>query len=155
MISRALLFTQNGWPLEVSPELKSLYRRRSELTVEGNYLLWGMRVVAPRKLQNRVLQELHSKHTGMGAYSTKSIARSYIWWPGMDTAIEELVGACKVCQRVKRAPPVALLHPWVWPEKPWQRVVSRASRSTSGLGEKGTSGHFRQVLVARWNAIIT
>ncbi len=34
-------------------------------------------------------------------------------------------------------------------------VVSRASRSPSGFVGKGTSGHFRQVLVARWNAIIT
>ncbi len=26
------------------------------------------------------------------------------------------------CQAVKRAPPVAPLHPWVWPSRPWQRV---------------------------------
>ena len=88
--------------------------------MEGNCLLWGTRVVVPRKLQNRVLQELHRDHTGMGR--TKSIARSFIWWPGMDTAIEELVGASEICQSVKNAPPVAPLHPWVWPEKPWQRV---------------------------------
>ena len=120
VISQAMLFTQNGWPLEVSPELKPFYRRRSGLMVEGNCLLWGTRVVVPRKLQNRVLQELHCDHTGMGR--TKSIARSYIRWPGMDPTIEELVGACEVCQSVKSAPPVAPLHPWVWPKKPWQRV---------------------------------
>ena len=93
VISRAM-FTRNGWLLKLSPELKPFYRRRSELKVEGNCLLWGTRVVVPRKLQNRVLQELHRNYTGMGR--TKIIAHSYIWRLGMDTAIEELVGACDV-----------------------------------------------------------
>lgn len=73
------------------------------------------------KLQGTVLQELHRDHTGMER--TKSIARSYVWWPGMDVVIEELVEACEACQSVKSAPPVAPLHPWVWPEKPWQRIL--------------------------------
>ena len=116
-----MLFTRSGWPLEVSPEVKPFYHRRNELTVEGNCLLWGTRVVVPMKLQGTVLQELHRDHTGMER--TKSIARSYVWWPGMDVVIEELVEACEACQSVKSAPPVAPLHPWVWPEKPWQRIL--------------------------------
>ena len=57
---------------------------------------------------------------GMGR--TKSIAWSYVWWPGMDVAIEELIGAGEACQSVKSGPPMAPLHPWVWPEKLWQRI---------------------------------
>ena len=49
----------------------------------------------------------------------KAVARSYFWWPGLDSHIATLV---KSCQAVKNAPPVAPLHPWVWPTKPWQRV---------------------------------
>ena len=40
----------------------------------------------------------------------------------MDVAIEELIGVCEACQSVKSAPPMAPLHPWVWLEKPWQRI---------------------------------
>ena len=49
----------------------------------------------------------------------KAVARRYMWWPGIDKAIEY---TAKACQFVKRAPAMAPLHPWAWPEKPWQRV---------------------------------
>ena len=50
------------------------------------------------------------------------MARSHVWWAGLDKEIEELVRACQSCQAVKDAPPVAPLHPWLWPSKPWERV---------------------------------
>ena len=51
----------------------------------------------------------------------KSLARSYIWWPGMDPAIEEYVKKCTY-QSSRKDPPVAPLHPWTWSEKSWTRV---------------------------------
>ena len=50
----------------------------------------------------------------------KSLARSVMWWPRMDTDIEALAKACTSCQAVKSAPSQAPLHPWRWPEFPWQ-----------------------------------
>ena len=52
----------------------------------------------------------------------KSVARSYVWWPGLDQNIEDLVKGCIPCQSVKSAPPIAPLHPWIWPSKPCQRI---------------------------------
>ena len=52
----------------------------------------------------------------------KSIARSYVWWEGVDKDIESLVKSCQACQAVKNAPPMAPLHPWLWPSKPWQQL---------------------------------
>ena len=52
----------------------------------------------------------------------KALARSYMWWPGMDQAIERLARSCKACQSVKHSPAVAPLRPWTWPSKPWDRV---------------------------------
>lgn len=44
----------------------------------------------------------------------------YLWWPGCDGEIEELVKSCPVCQTVQKMPVVALLHPWRWLEiHPW------------------------------------
>ena len=43
--------------------LKPSYRNRhTELSVEGDCLLWGTRVIIPKKLQGSVLNELHSNH---------------------------------------------------------------------------------------------
>ena len=43
-------------------------------------------------------------------------------WPGVDKALESEVKHCKQCQSLKQAPPKAPLHPWVWPQMPWERI---------------------------------
>ena len=52
----------------------------------------------------------------------KSIARSYLWWPGLDGDLEKQARSCLPCQAVKQPPPPAPLHPWIWPDRPWQRI---------------------------------
>ena len=82
--------------------------------------MWGLRVVVPEKLQKKVLAELHLSHSGIARM--KAIARSYVWWPRLDDDIAELAKSYVACQAVKNAPPVAPLHPWIWPARPWQRI---------------------------------
>ena len=69
--------------------------KKSELTVEGGCVLWGMRMIIPVKLREQLLSELHSSHFGIS--KMKSIARSYMWWPGLDDNIEKLVKSCADC----------------------------------------------------------
>ena len=51
-------------------------------------------------------------------YVMKSVARSYMWWPGLDKAIEEVVKSCTSCKAVKHSPAVAPVQPWTWPNQP-------------------------------------
>ena len=101
-------------------ELKPFWTRRTELTVQNDCLLWGIQVIVPPLLREKILEELHISHPGMSRM--KSLARCHAWWPKMDEAIERLCRACKACQEVKSAPATAPLHPWAWPTRPWQRV---------------------------------
>ena len=71
-------------------------------------------------LQELMLKELHSEHPGISRM--KAMARSHVWWPKLDQDIEDLVKSCSACQSVRQAPPEALLHPWSWPTRSWQRV---------------------------------
>ncbi|XP_016303649.1 uncharacterized protein K02A2.6-like [Sinocyclocheilus anshuiensis] len=80
----------------------------------------GMRVVVPHKLRKRVLEELHTGHPGI--VRMKAIARSYVWWPGLDADIELQVKMCQSCQQIQKMPSQAPLHPWEWPSKPWERI---------------------------------
>ena len=120
ILGKVLLLTQKGWPTKVNDDLKPYWIRRDEITIESGCLLWGVRVLVPKKLQGRVLEELHKGHPG--ASRMKSLARSYLWWPGLDTELEHLAKSCIPCQEVKLTPPAAPLHPWVWPSLPWQRI---------------------------------
>ena len=52
----------------------------------------------------------------------KALARSYVWWPGTDTSIEEEVRTCVQCQSNLHDPAEAPLHPSEWPAKPWSRL---------------------------------
>ena len=52
----------------------------------------------------------------------KSLARSYIWWPQLNSAIEDIARNCTQCALVAAAPPLAPAHPWLVPKGPWERV---------------------------------
>ena len=47
---------------------------------------------------------------------------SYFWWSPLDQDIEILTRSYSVCQTLQATPPMAPLHPWVWPDIPWRRV---------------------------------
>ena len=83
-------------------------------------ILWGARVVIPPQGRKLVLEELHETPTGVS--KLKALARSYVWWPGMDADIEEVVRNCSSCQVTSLSPPVAQFHPWECPSQPWSRL---------------------------------
>lgn len=82
--------------------------------------MWGLRVVIPPKLQSQVIEELHEGH--LGVVKMKNLARSYVWWPGLNKDIEQLAKSCQGCLQQQHLPRKAPLHPWEWPSKPWERI---------------------------------
>ena len=90
-----------------------------ELSVLDGCILWGSRVVIPSVFRQSLLQELH---TNLGMSRMKSLARSYVWWPGLDSQIEEVCRPCVECCAANRNSPKAPAHPWMIPQYPWQRV---------------------------------
>ena len=52
----------------------------------------------------------------------KALARSFVWWPGIDKDLENVVSSCDSCQRTRHSPPPAPLHPWEFPSAPWERL---------------------------------
>ena len=50
----------------------------------------------------------------------KRLARSYVWWPGLDTEIKDKVKFCHSCQSTRNKPEVAPLNPLEC--KPWTGI---------------------------------
>ena len=115
-LSRALLYTRQGWPDKVDADLKPFWRRRNELSVHEGCLMWSGRVVVPKPGQESVLIELHGGHPGIARM--KALSRSFVWWPEIDKDIEDMIKSCEECQQCRPTPAVAPLHPWKWPTRP-------------------------------------
>lgn len=121
ILSRVLSYLTDGWPSDVEiRELRPYFNRKNELYSELGCIMWGQRVVIPPGFRKKVLSELHDPH--MGIVKTKALARSYVWWPGIDEAVEAVCRECTVCAAVADAPPAHAPHSWPWPSRPWSRL---------------------------------
>jgi hypothetical protein len=118
-LSQVYEFTLSGWPRQVTSDLQSYCNRRLEISTSQGCLLWGNRVIIPSKLRKQLLAEIHNGHLGM--VRMKSVARSFVWWPGMDSQIENTARQCSNCQQIQRMP-TAVVHTWERPSDPWQRI---------------------------------
>ena len=83
-------------------------------------MLWGARVVIPELLRETVLTELHEVHPGVNRM--KALARSYVWWPGIDADIETIVRGCHECQVNQSKPVTAPNHAWEYASAAWERL---------------------------------
>lgn len=112
---------RNGWPKSVGNEsLKPYFLRKGELSIESDCVFWGCRLVIPMSLRKAVLTEIHKTH--MGIVKSKSLARSYFWWPLMDRDLEDIVKSCENCLAYRNNPEKCSLISWDWPHGPWQRL---------------------------------
>lgn len=105
---------------DTGEELSPYILRRHDLTIQQGCLMWGVRVIVPPKLRVLVLEELHGAHPGV--VRMKSLAHSYVWWPGIDSQTELQVKSCHSCQQVQKDPALAPLQLWMWPSSPWERM---------------------------------
>ena len=114
-------YTSSGWPSHCPDlEMKPYWNRREDLSLEDGCLLWGRRVVIPVKLQGNLLDELHECHPGM--CRMKTLARSFVWWPGIDQDIEDRVRFCERCVNAQNTPKSVPLLFWPWATEPWPRI---------------------------------
>lgn len=94
--------------------------RDLELNVESDCILWGYRTIIPNKFRNLILQSLHASH--LGIVKTKALARSYVWWPKMDSDIEQMIKGCDSCKKLLPNPEKSPLIQWNPTDSVWSRV---------------------------------
>ncbi|XP_057369629.1 uncharacterized protein K02A2.6-like [Daphnia carinata] len=120
ILKEVLLFAHRGWPEDVPDTWKPFLAKRDEIGVSNGVLLWGGRVIVPQAIRSSVLDLLHEGHSGV--CRMKSVARSTVWWPGLDSEIEKRAKECEKCAKFKENPPAVPVHRWIWPAKPWSRI---------------------------------
>ncbi|XP_029141825.1 uncharacterized protein K02A2.6-like, partial [Protobothrops mucrosquamatus] len=120
-LKRVLSWVLSGWPDRCPAEdFQRFWVKRHELSTFNGCLLWGSRVVIPASLRARILISLHEGHPGI--VRMKALARSHLWWPGIDRAIEAQVHGCHACQQSRPEMPQAPVHRWEETHTPWSRI---------------------------------
>lgn len=89
----------------------------AELSVENGLVMRGVRVVVPVKLRRNVLYQVHRSH--LGIVKSKSVLRSFVWWPSIDAELEVHVKNCSECLIGQPSPEKAKLIPWQPPQSVW------------------------------------
>ena len=70
---------------------------KDELSITTDDLvLRGNRLCIPVKLQKRIVDIAHQGHQGI--VKTKQLVRNYVWFPGIDAAVENVIKSCRECQ---------------------------------------------------------
>ena len=67
-----------------------------------------------------MLNLLHDTH--IKVVRMKGLARSRVWWPGIDADIEPLCSQCVTCAQNSKDPAKSPLSVWDFPSGPWQRL---------------------------------
>ena len=125
--STVMRYTREGWPLpKIQKETQiadnavytvgNFKKILDSLTVSNRRLFYGALVCIPASLQLQVLDILHIGHFGI--QRMKQLARTAVYWPGIDSCINELSHACQTCAENQSKPPKQPVHPWMFPEKP-------------------------------------
>ena len=109
VLARVRHLVQIGWTIsDPVPDICPYFWCHTEISIIDGCILWGLRVVIPLEGRSNIIKQLHETYPRLS--NMKSLARSYIWWPGLDSDIEKEVQQCKICQLHHSMPSKAPLH---------------------------------------------
>ena len=88
---------------KLKPELKDYHKVHNDISVSNELVMLNNKIIIPSSLQQTVLKLAHEGHQGM--VRTKQRLRSKVWWPKMNSDVEQFINSCHSCQIVSPAQP--------------------------------------------------
>ena len=116
-------FTLDRWPdrrNRVPRIARRYWDQRDELSIDHGLLMKGPRIVIPSAQRERTLGNLHVGHQGILAM--QQMAKTTVYWPGIDADVEDWVQRCTACLATKRNQKREPLLPHKVPDGPWQKI---------------------------------
>ena len=79
-------------------------------------ILEGQRIVVPRASRQKILSLLHQAHAGI--QRTREQAKRHYYWPGMSSAVKQIIELCDDCQALRPSKPKEKLQPYQTCQEP-------------------------------------
>ena len=132
ILSTVHRLTLNIWPRvqrHILRVARNYWDFRDELSIEGDLLMKGERIVIPTSCRDSILADLHKSHEG--ANRTLSLAKTCMYWPGMEADVMDYIKQCVTCIDNTKMP-VETLHPHEVPARPWIKIGMDFFQDDSG-----------------------
>jgi len=116
-------YLRNGFPddnSKLSGNLRQYRALAADLYEQDGLILHKNRILIPSGLRKDILFRIHEGHLGMD--KCKALARSAVFWPGINNDIENTVGRCPTCNMIRNKQAAEPLMPHPIPVKPYQKV---------------------------------
>ena len=107
-------------PDKLPKELTKYKQVYHELNVTKGIILRAQRILIPLCLRRRIVELAHVGHQGI--VKTKRLIRSRVWYPGIDSQVEDLIRNCMACQTNVDAVKYEPMKITEMPAGPWQSV---------------------------------
>ena len=99
-MQQLIAVSKEGWPdhrNSCPPSVKPFWNYRDELSVMEGLVFKGERIVIPVALRKDTLKRVHVGHMGM--VKCKNPAKEVMFWPNMNSQIEDIVSNCPACTK--------------------------------------------------------
>ena len=102
-------------------DLKILRSTKEDLTMKGNIIVKGKRIVIPQKLRQKAMELAH-KPGHSGTTKTKSLLREKVWFKYIDKIVNEFVEKCTASQATGQENSKKPMQSTDLPPAPWHTV---------------------------------
>lgn len=116
-------YVRNGWPthkLEVPSEVRPYWAFRDELFLAYGLLWKSDRIVIPSSMRKEMLRCVHIGH--LGIEKCKLRVRESMFWPNINTQLEDYISNCQACLTFKNENRKETLIPHDVPSRAWSKI---------------------------------
>ena len=121
-LKKVMDYTLNGWPPETDKKTEKFRGLQDSLSVVGELLCYGSRIVVPETMKEDVLDKIHHGHIGLNKCRRR--AQDSVFWPRLNDDLKMKIAACKFCQEQRPRQRSEPLIPTEMPSGPWRKLAA-------------------------------
>lgn len=124
-IQKIIFYCTQGWPSDISKvalEAQPYFQIRNDIYVFDGLAFYNNRIIVPKSLRAQMLNFLHETHFGIT--KTQQRAKQIIYWPRINSDIENTVKDCKICEKHRRSNVKEPMILRKFPDFPFEKVAS-------------------------------
>ena len=106
------------------PVIRGYFNGREHLWIDTGVIMFKQRIVIPTALRSQILKSLHCAH--QGTKGMRARAANCVYWPGINSAIEQVRRNCSFCNNIAPSHPRQPLNPLPMSQYPFEYVCADA-----------------------------